>query len=108
MAVDKAVLWPPNQQMMEVTVSYTTTDNCPAPANACTLAVRSNEPVNGTGDRDQAPDWEIVDATHVRLRAERAGTGNGRTYTITITCVDSAGNSSMQTVTVTVPKSQGK
>ena len=33
---------------------------------------------NGSGDGDAATDWEVVvDAHHVRLRAERAGNGNG-------------------------------
>jgi hypothetical protein len=40
----------------------------------------------------------------VRLRAERSGAGNGRTYTITITCTDSAGNPTSKSITVSVPK----
>lgn len=95
--------WPPNHKMMNVTINYSVTDNC-GPLT-CTLSVSSNEPINGTGDGDTAPDWEIVDAHHVRLRAERAATGNGRIYTITITCADSAGNSSTRSVMVRVPKS---
>src|SRR2546425_2411133 len=102
--VDKRVLWPPDHKMIDVTVDYAAADNCSAPV--CALSVVSNEPINGTGDGDMAPDWEIVDAHHVRLRAERAGTGSGRIYTIAITCVDGAGNSSSKTVTVNVPKSQ--
>ena len=90
--------------MVNVTVNYGVTDNC-GPVT-CSLSVASDEPVNGTGDGDTAPDWEIVDAHHIRLRAECAGMLDGRTYTITITCTDSAGNSSSQNVTVTVPKSQ--
>jgi len=102
-----SVLWPPNHQMVSVTVNYSVTDNCdPSSALTCTLSVSSNEPVDGTGDGDAAPDWEVVDAHHVRLRAERAGSGNGRVYTITITCTDSGGNSSVKTVTVSVPKNQ--
>ena len=99
-------LWPPNHKMVNVTINYSASDNCGA--TTCVISsVTSNEPVNGTGDGDTAPDWEIVDVQHVRLRAERAGNGNGRIYTITITCTDGSGNSSNQTVTVTVPKSQG-
>jgi len=102
-------LWPPNHKMVDVTVSYNVTDNCdPSSAITCTLSVSSNEPINGTGDGDTAPDWEIMDAHHVRLRAERAGNGNGRIYTITITCTDSAGNSSRQNVMVRVPHDQGQ
>jgi uncharacterized repeat protein (TIGR01451 family) len=105
-SANPSVLWPPNHKMVDVTVNYKVLDNC-GPVT-CTLSVSSNEPVNGTGDGDTAPDWEIVDAHHVRLRAERAGNGIGRVYTITITCRDSAGNSSNRRVTVRVPKSQGE
>jgi hypothetical protein len=102
--VDQPVLWSPDHKMVDVTVNYAANDNCSAAG--CTLSVTSNEPINGTGDGDMAPDWEIVDAHHVRLRAERAGTGSGRIYTIMITCVDATGNSSSRSVTVNVPKSQ--
>lgn len=89
-----AALWPPNHQMVDVTLAYTGSDNCGTVA--CSIAsVTSNEPIDG--------DVEIVDATHVRLRAERLGTGSGRTYTITVDC----GGTTRQ-VTVSVPKSQKK
>src|SRR6185295_8844310 len=96
-------LWPPNHKMVEVTVNYTVTDPCP---NTCVLTVSSNEPINGTGDGDTAPDWEVIDAHHVRLRAERAGNGSGRTYTITIFSSDSNGNTSSKALTVFVPKNR--
>jgi hypothetical protein len=55
----------------QVAVNYAVADNCSASsAITCSLTVSSNEPVSGTGDGDTAPDWEIVDAHHVRLRAE--------------------------------------
>jgi hypothetical protein len=98
------VLSPPNHKMIDVTVNYGTTNDCGAPR--CTLSVSSNEPVNGTGDGDSAPDWEIIDAHHIRLRAERAGKGTGRVYTITITCSDGSGTPVSRSVTVTVPKNQ--
>jgi hypothetical protein len=107
-SVDPSVLWPPNHRMVNVTVSYDATDNCPLPPNSCTLSVTSNEPINGTGDGDTSPDWIVLDDHHVLLRAERAGNGNGRIYTITITCVDSGGNSSSDQVEVTVPHDQGR
>lgn len=107
-SVDKPVLSPPNHTMVPVTVNYSTTDNCtPTSAITCSLSVTSNEPVDGTGDGDTSPDWEIVDAHNVRLRAERAGTSNDRIYTITITCTDGAGNAGSMTVTVKVPHDEG-
>lgn len=95
-SVDKPSLWPPNHKMQDVMVNYTV-DSC----SYCTLSVSSNEPVNGTGDGDTAPDWEIVDNHKVRLRAERAGTGTGRIYTITITCLNGV-NTDVETVEVHV------
>jgi photosystem II stability/assembly factor-like uncharacterized protein len=103
--VDKPLLWPANHQWEIVTVNYDTDDNCPL---NCVLTVSSNEPVNGLGDGDGTPDWEVIDAHHVRLRSERSGTGTGRIYTITVTCTDPSGNSVVKTVTVKVPRSLGK
>jgi hypothetical protein len=95
------MLWPANHKMNNITVSYTATDNCAAVS--CVLSVTSNQPINGTGDGDTALDWEIVDATHVRLRAERAGNGNERIYTIAVTCTDASGNVTTKTTTVVIP-----
>jgi uncharacterized repeat protein (TIGR01451 family) len=100
---DPSVLWPPNHKMVNVTVSYDVTDNCPLPPGSCTLSVTSDEPVNGKGDGNTSPDWIVLDDHHVLLRAEREGNGDGRIYTITITCTDSGGNSSSEDVIVTVP-----
>ena len=107
-AADPSVLWPPNHRMVNVTVNYHVTDNCPLPANSCTLSVTSDEPINGRGDGNTSPDWIILDAHHAQLRAERAGKGNGRIYTIGITCVDSGRNSAHERVEVSVPHDQGK
>jgi hypothetical protein len=101
-SVDKPILSAPNHKMVAVTVSYNVTDNC-GPVTT-SLSVTSNELVDELGDGNTAPDWEIVDAHHVLLRAERSGTTSGRVYTITITGVDSSGNSSSATVTVEVPR----
>jgi hypothetical protein len=97
------VLWPPNHKMVTVTVGYDLETACTANPAAATLSVTSNEPVNGTGDGDSAPDWIVLDPHHVQLHAERAGTGSGRIYTITITATDSRGEVTTQEVTVTVP-----
>src|SRR5690349_6362919 len=91
--------------MIPITVNYTATDNCSV---GCVLTVTSNEAVNGLGDGDTAPDWQVLDAHHILLRSERSGKGNGRIYTITVTCTDPAGNRVVRTTTVVVPKSQAK
>src|SRR5262245_15751597 len=107
-SADPSILWPPNHRMVNVTVSYDVTDNCPLPPGSCTLNVSSNEPVLGHGSGHTSPDWIVLDDHHVLLRAERQGNGNGRIYTITITCSDSGGNSSTEQVEVTVPHDRGR
>ncbi len=97
-------LWPANHKMRDVIVNYNISDNC-ATATTTTLSVTSNEPINGTGDGDSGPDWEIVNNHFVKLRAERAGNGTGRVYTITITAIDGCNNSSTTTVNVVVDHS---
>jgi uncharacterized repeat protein (TIGR03803 family) len=94
-------LSPPNHQMTDVTINYTALDNCGSVTSS--LAVSSNEPMNGTGDGDTSPDWIILNNHQVQLRAERSGRGNGRVYTITITSTDASGNRSTQTTQVNVP-----
>ena len=59
----------------------------------CLIAsVTSNEPANGTGDGNTAPDWEITGPNTVDVRAERSGGGSGRVYIVTGRCTDPAGN----------------
>jgi len=105
-SADPPVLWPPNHKMVRVTVPYDSTDACTTPTSS--LAVSVKETRAGDRDHDDDPDWEIIDAHHVRLRAERSGDAQERIYTITITCRDGVGNKSTQKVTVRVPHDQGQ
>jgi hypothetical protein len=89
--------------MVDVTVSYASTDKCTS--SSCKLSVSVSEGGDGDGHGEQ--DWQIIDAHHVRLRAERSGRDGERIYTITITCRDGGGSTSTQTVTVRVPHDQG-
>jgi len=101
-SVNPSVLWPPNHKMVDVNINYAAADNCTSSSNiTCKLSATSNERISNS-------DYAIVDAQHVRLRAERLGSGNGRIYTITINCKDAAGKSSSKAVTVSVPHDQGK
>jgi hypothetical protein len=99
------VLWPPNHKMVNVTISYTVSDACDASPTA-SLSVSSNESASGGGSGNTSPDWQVVDAHHVNLLAERDGSGTGRIYTITVTSTDSLGVTSTATTTVTVPHNQ--
>jgi hypothetical protein len=102
-------LWSPNHKMWTIRVNYAVSDNC-TPVNAIRrwLTVASDEPVNGRGDGNTSPDWIVMTANTVQLRAERAGPRNGRVYTITIHAEDAAGNESTRNVTVTVAHDQRK
>jgi len=104
LAVSRPILWPPNHKMKNVMVNYTSSDNCPGQIN-CSLTVSSDEPENGLGDGDTSPDWQVLNDHLVKLRSERSGTGDGRLYTIVVSCTDQHGNTSTDTVTVLVPKS---
>jgi hypothetical protein len=101
MGANPSVLWPPNHKWHNVTVNYTSTDNCGVVT--CGLTVVSNQPGNGNGDGNTHSDWQIVDDHHIRLRAERSGSSGQRVYTITATCTDQYGNSGNSTTTVRVP-----
>ena len=98
------MLWPPNHQMVAVAVTARAIDNCSAAPVCKILSVISNEPVNGHGDGNTAPDWVITGDSVVNLRAERSGKGSGSVYTITVGCADASGNSSSKMTMVTVPK----
>ena len=67
--------------------------------------VTQDEPVNGLGDGDTSPD-AAVSGNHILLRAERAGTGNGRVYVVQFTATDDQGGSCSGTVKVSVPHSK--
>lgn len=97
-------LWPPNHKMRNVAVSYSGSDNFPGTVN-CVMTVTSNEPVTSAGD-NTSPDWIVMNNHAAQLRAERSGAGNGRIYTLTITCTDAQGNTSSKWTTVVVPHDQ--
>lgn len=92
-----AMLWPPDHKLKNVKLQYSITAAC-APVSVW-LTVSSNEKSCGQAD------WVIKNDHLLQLRAERAGNGKGRVYTITVHAKDAAGNTSIQCVTVTVPHS---
>jgi hypothetical protein len=93
-----------NHQMVPVNISVSASDNSGQAVACQIISVASNEPVDGLGDGDTAPDWLITGNLTLSLRAERSGKGTGRIYTITIECSDSSGNSSTEAVAVRVPR----
>lgn len=101
-APSAATLWAPNHTMAPVTIKVTTTDSVD-PAPACHITGVSGN------DGATAADWQITGDLTLNLRAERQGQGNGRTYTIGVSCTDGSGNvSSRASTTVFVPHDQRK
>jgi len=102
------VLWPPNHQMVNVAVAVNAVDVVDPSPTAHIISVSSNQPVNGTGDGDTAPDWNITGPLTVQLRSERSH-GVTRVYTITVEAADDSGNTVTSTVQVVVTnKPNGK
>jgi hypothetical protein len=84
-----------------VTITVVATDDIDPNPVSQIVSVSSNQPENGTGDGDVAPDWEITGALALKLRSERAPEQD-RVYTITVVTSDATGNTTMSTVVVTV------
>ena len=55
-----------------------------------------------------SPDWNIIWDLIVSLRAERFGKGNGRVYTVSVTCNDAFGISSSGGTNINMPHDKGK
>ena len=61
--------------------------------------------MNGLGDGDTGPD-AAISGNQILLRAERAGTGNGRVYVVRFTATDEHGAGCHGTVKVQVPRNK--
>jgi hypothetical protein len=103
-----SILWPPNHKMVDITINTNANDDSGLPPTL-SATVTSNEPQDGLGDGDAAPDWTepVIDQNTgiitLQLRSERSGSGDGRIYTISITATDSSNNSSTANVEIIVP-----
>lgn len=118
----KAVLWPPNNKMVPISIAVSATDNCSSTLTCEIVSVTSSEASawgwrrdgdedgkgrrgnHGKGIKPVELDWEITGPLSVSLRAQRSGSGPGRFYFITVRCTDEAGNSAYGVTTVYVPK----
>src|SRR5258706_11501680 len=95
LTLDRTSLWPPNHKLVSIAASVSVQDICDASPRFVLTSIVSSEPDNSLGDGDTSGD--VQDAAYgtpdtvFRVRAERSGVGNGRTYSILYTASDSSG-----------------
>jgi hypothetical protein len=106
---EPAYLWPPNHDLKKVEVLVRVRDRCAGDGDyeVELIDAKSSEPDNGKGDGNTTNDIQGADIgsddRDVMLRAERAGGGNGRVYTLTYLVTDEAGNETRAEAKVYVP-----
>jgi hypothetical protein len=98
-------LWPPNHKLVPVSIKgVTDADNDKLAYKI--LSIFQDEPTNSDGDGATAIDGFGVGTSQASVRAERAGTRDGRVYYINFSATDTAGASCTGTVTIGVPHDQ--
>lgn len=127
---DLASLWPPNHALRAVTFYVIAMDTCENPGEvSLTIYAASDEPDDAQGNGDGETEGDVdgldayatpIDVTHrfvfdpligangawvgtLNLRAERAGSEDGRKYTISVDASDSSGNMASASCCVIVP-----
>ncbi|MBX3326454.1 MAG: CARDB domain-containing protein [Nitrospira sp.] len=100
-------LWPPNHKLATVSVQGVS-DPDGDPISITVKAITQDEPVNGLGDGDTAPDGFGVGTSQAQLRKERSGTGNGRVYAIWYEAIDGKSGACTGSVRVGIPHDQGQ
>lgn len=104
-APSQEAIWPPNHQMEGVTIDGVT-DPDGDPVTVAIDAIHQDEPVNAIGDAATTTDGAGIGTPVARVRAERAGDGDGRVYVIAYTASDDKGAACSGQVTVGVPHDQ--
>lgn len=96
------LLWPPNHKLHAVTIQNVT-DPDGDKVTLTVTGIAQDEPVNGKGDGNTAPDGFGVGSTQAKVRAERSGKGQGRLYFVHFRAADGKGGTCTGSVTVGVP-----
>ena len=100
-------LWPPNHKLVEGQIAGVT-DPDGDPITLAVTGIQQDEPVNGAADGNTAPDATIGAGGSFSVRAERAGTEDGRVYAIAFRATDGLGGQCTATLFATVvPHDQG-
>ncbi|HEY0697422.1 MAG TPA: hypothetical protein VGD43_06390 [Micromonospora sp.] len=110
-AVDRPVLWPPSHELVDVTVAVDLPEGVLGPNAFALTGITGGDPADGpaAGTPGLADVDGFVTGTpdlSGQLRAERAGDGGDRVYTLTYAGHDEIGRPVGCSVTVTVPHDQ--
>lgn len=100
------MIWPPNHKMRPIKLEVRATD-LGGPTTWLVTSIESNEPEDGLGDGHTSPDWAIKAPHKAWVRAERAGRGSGRVYTLNVEVADPSNNTTNGSVNVYVPHDRG-
>jgi pimeloyl-ACP methyl ester carboxylesterase len=104
-------LWPPNHELVNITASIQVSDSCDESPTVKLVSITGNEADDGLGDGSTSDDIQGADfGTEDRafsLRAERAGGGSGRIYTVTYEAMDASGNAAVTNSEIAVPHDHG-
>jgi hypothetical protein len=103
LSVNPAILWPPNHKMVEITPSWTVSDECDAMPEVSLVGIVMKEGDDIISDVHTTDDIQIGEDGSIYLRAERSGTSNDRIYTITYQAADDSGNATVDSATVSIP-----
>jgi len=99
-----ARLWPPDHTLQPVAVQGVTDSNGnPATVAITVTKITQDEPLTGGGSGSTSPDATGVGTATAMLRAERAGTGDGRVYHVSFGADNGKGGQCKGTVQVCVP-----
>ncbi len=97
-------LWPPNHEFVDVSV-LGVTDPDDDTVTVTVTGITQDEAVNAPGSGNTAPDGAGGGTLVARVRAERAGGGDGRVYAIAFSADDGKGATCSGSVHVGVPHS---
>ena len=112
LTVSPSVLWPPNNKLVDVVVTATSSDLGDATPLCSIQKITSNDLDDwwqGDDRRKHGPDFVITGPLTARLRAEKNDGRFDLVYSLFVSCRDDAGNVSPVGVAfVTVPHDRGR
>ena len=105
-SVEQGLIPQNNHELINVGLAASATDGpCPTPRMVVKVFGDEDDQTPTGGGQAFSPDAKDIAPVTLRLRSERAATGDGRVYLIVVTATDEAGGTGFAAVTVVVPKS---